>query len=63
VLHCGRFLPQKCFDLEHLIPQQALRLDPDVVRSDLTIPANVRAGNLLLCKKPIRYKRNTLYEN
>lgn len=60
---CGRFLPQECFDLEHLIPQQALRRDPDAVRTNPVTPANVRAGNLLLCKKPLMHKGNTVYGN
>jgi len=60
---CGRFLPQECFDLEHLIPQQALKADPDNVRSNPETPANVRAGNLLLCKKPLIYKGAKAYNN
>jgi hypothetical protein len=36
---CGRFLPQDDFDLEHLIPQQALKLDPSAVRMDPSTPA------------------------
>lgn len=60
---CGRFLPQEFFDLEHLIPQRALRSDPAVVRSDPATPANVRSGNLLLCKKPLLYKGSKLYGN
>jgi hypothetical protein len=53
---CGRRLPREAFDLEHLIPQQALKQDPDVVRVNPFTPANVRAGNLLLCKKPLILK-------
>ena len=30
---CGRFLPQECFDLDHLIPQQALKQDMPVLDS------------------------------
>jgi hypothetical protein len=60
---CGRFLPQECFDLEHLIPQQALKRDPDVVRANPVTPANVRAGNLLLCKKPLMHRGTTVYRN
>jgi hypothetical protein len=60
---CGRFLPQECFDLEHLIPQQALKRDPNVVRTNPVTPANVRAGNLLLCKKPLMHKGTTVYRN
>jgi hypothetical protein len=60
---CGRFLPQEWFDLEHLIPQQALRADPGNVRSNPETPANVRSGNLLLCKKPLNYKGAKAYNN
>jgi len=60
---CGRFLPQECFDLEHIIPQQALKADPASVRSNPATPANVRAGNLLLCKKPLLYKGSKVYNN
>jgi hypothetical protein len=60
---CGRFLPQECFDLEHLIPQQALKQDPDVVRANLVTPANVRAANLLLCRKSLIYKGSKIYGN
>jgi hypothetical protein len=60
---CGRFLPQECFDLEHLIPQQALKADPVEVRTNPATPANVRAVNLLLCKKPLIYKGSKVYNN
>jgi hypothetical protein len=60
---CGRFLPQEYFDLDHLIPRQALKLDPEVVRANPGTPANIRAGNLLLCKKPLKYKGTSYYEN
>jgi hypothetical protein len=60
---CGRFLPQESFDLEHIIPQQALKVDPPAVRSDPTTPTNIRAGNLLLCKQPLLYKDSKLYNN
>jgi hypothetical protein len=60
---CGRFLPQEHFDLDHLIPQQALKHDPDAVRADPTTPANTRAGNLLLCKKPLNIKGDIVYRN
>jgi hypothetical protein len=60
---CGRFLPQEFFDLEHLIPQQALREDPPTVRSNAATPSNVRSGNLLLCKKPLLYRGSKLYDN
>ncbi len=60
---CGRFLPQEYFDLEHLIPQQALRRDPNAVRINPATPVNVRAGNLLLCKKPLVHKGTKVYKN
>lgn len=60
---CGRFLPQECFDLDHLIPQQALKQDPDIIRTDPTTPANIRSGNLLLCKTPLKIKANVVYGN
>jgi hypothetical protein len=60
---CGRFLLKEDFDLEHLVPQQALRADPVEVRTNPATPANVRSGNLLLCKKPLLYKKSPLYNN
>jgi hypothetical protein len=60
---CGRFLPRECFDLEHLIPQQALKQDPEAIRTNPATPANVRGGNLLLCKKPLKYKGKMVHEN
>ena len=60
---CARLLPQECFDLEHLIPRQTLKLDPVTVRTNPSTPANIRAGNLLLCKSPLRYKGNTVHGN
>ena len=60
---CGRFLPQECFDLEHLIPRQALKRDPEIVRHNPATSANVRSGNLLLCKKPLKHRGNKVYEN
>jgi hypothetical protein len=58
---CGRFLPQEDFDLEHLVPQQALRDDPVEVRNDPATPKNVRSRNLLLCKKPLLYRNSPLH--
>jgi hypothetical protein len=60
---CGRFLPQECFDIDHLIPQQALKHDPSAVRTNPATTANTRAGNLLLCKKPLKVKRDVVYGN
>ena len=60
---CGRLLPQECFDLEHIIPQRALRVDPAAVRTNPATSANVRAGNLLLCKKPLLHRGKALSRN
>lgn len=60
---CGRFLPQECFDVEHLIPQQALRQDPAAVRANPITPANIRSGNLLLCKMRLMVRGNMIYGN
>jgi hypothetical protein len=60
---CGRFLPQGLFDLEHLIPQQAVKQDPHAVRANPETPINVRSGNLLLCKKPPLVKKRPIHNN
>lgn len=60
---CGRFLPQHEFDLEHLIPEQALKDDPVAVKSNPQTPRNIRAGNLLLCKKRLKFRGQTIYAN
>lgn len=60
---CGRFLPQEFFGLEHLVPQQALRQDPDAVQTNPETPKNVRAGNLLLCNKPLKLKGLKVFNN
>jgi hypothetical protein len=60
---CGRFLPQHSFSLEHLVPQQTLKMDPFVVRTNPATPANLRSGNLLLCSEPLLYKKSPLYNN
>jgi hypothetical protein len=60
---CGRFLTQEFFDLEHLIPQQSLKLDPVAVQANPDTPKNVRSGNLLLCKKPLQVKGPKVFNN
>jgi hypothetical protein len=60
---CGRFLAQEFFDLEHLIPQQSLKLDPVAVQLNPATPKNVRSGNLLLCKKPLLVKGHKVFNN
>ena len=60
---CGRFLPQEEFGLEHLIPQQAVKRDPATVRNNPATPVNVRSGNLLLCRKPLKHRGNVSYPN
>ncbi len=44
-----------------LVPRQALRSDPLEVRNNPATPANVRSGNLLLCRK--LYKNSPMYNN
>jgi hypothetical protein len=46
---CGRWLTFVDFSVEHIIPRQALALDPDEAKAALT--TNQRSGNILLCKK------------
>jgi hypothetical protein len=58
---CGRFLPQEHFNLEHIVPQQALADDPAEVRSRATV--NTRSGNILLCSKPLMIRGATVYKN
>lgn len=60
---CGRFLSFEDFDVEHIIPRQALDNDPKAVRENAATPKNVRAGTTLLCKKRLRYKNSRFYEN
>ena len=60
---CGRFLQREDFTLEHLIPQQALKRDPTTVRSNPDTSVNVRAGNLLLCKKPLKHNGTMIYRS
>lgn len=60
---CGRFLPREDFNIEHLIPRQTLKLDPETVRKDPETPANVRSGTFLLCKKRLLYNGKQLLNN
>jgi len=60
---CGRLLPQDSFDLEHLVPQQVVKRDPIVVKTNPVTPVNIRSGNLLLCKRPLKIKDKILYRN
>lgn len=61
---CARHLSRVDFDRDHIIPQQALKMDPRAVKDNRDTPANVRAGNLLLCKKPLKVKiEGRLVEN
>jgi hypothetical protein len=50
---CGRFLPHDDFNLEHIIPQQALADDPPEIKANPETTANTRSGNILLCRKPL----------
>jgi hypothetical protein len=59
---CGRFLPREDFDVDHLLPQQLLKLDPNAVR--IATAKNIRSKNILLCKSPLKYRNGRkLYEN
>ena len=60
---CGRFLRQKHFSLEHIIPQQVLADDPPEIRAHPLTPVNVRAGTMLLCTKPLKYGRGIVHQN
>ena len=60
---CGRFLRQTQFSLEHLIPKQALKQDPHLVKKSPDTPENIRAGNLLLCKEPLKVNGTVVYPN
>jgi hypothetical protein len=58
---CCRFLPFEHFDVEHIIPQQALADDPPEAR--VALPKNERATTILLCKKNLLIKGRELYAN
>lgn len=60
---CGRFLPKECFSLEHIIPQQTVKKDPEIVRGNPSTTTNIRSGNILLCTKPLKIKGDTIHNN
>jgi len=60
---CGRFLPKEDFDIDHMIPQQAIKCDPEEVRNNPETPANVRAGTILLCTKALHYRNSRFFNN
>jgi hypothetical protein len=60
---CGRFLPPEHFDIDHMISQRAIKCDPEEVRKNPDTPANVRAGTILLCTKPLHYRGARFYNN
>lgn len=60
---CGRFLPPEDFDVDHMISQRAIKCDPEEVRKNPETPANVRAGTILLCTKPLHYRGARFYNN
>jgi hypothetical protein len=51
---CCRFLPFEHFNVEHVIPQQALADDPAEVRA--AIPRSERSVTILLCMKELLIK-------
>ena len=57
---CGRFLKEDDFSLEHLVPQQVIKRDPEIIRAAHS--KNTRARNLLLCQKPLMFKGRRFYE-
>src|SRR5258708_36762808 len=60
---CGGFLPTEDFDIDHMISQRAIKCDPEEVRKNPDAPANVRAGTILLCTKPLHYRGARFYNN
>ena len=60
---CGRFLPPEHFDVDHMISRRAVKCDPEEVRKNPATPANVRAGTILLCTKPLHYRGARFYSN
>jgi hypothetical protein len=59
---CGRFLSYEDFNLEHIIPQQALADDPIEIKSNPETTANARSGVILLCMKRLLIKER-IYNN
>lgn len=51
---CCRPLSYDEFSVEHIVPRQALALDPPEARANVT--QNERAGITLLCRRPLVYK-------
>jgi hypothetical protein len=49
--HAGAFFPQ------------AVKCDPEEVRKNPETPANVRAGTILLCTRPLHYRGARFYNN
>jgi hypothetical protein len=60
---CGRFLPAEYFDVDHMIPRLTIKCNPEEVRNNPETPANVRAGTILLCTKPLHYRGARFYNN
>lgn len=58
---CCRFLTSEHFNIEHVIPQQALADDPAEVR--IAIPRNERSATTLLCKRELLIKGKKVYDN
>jgi hypothetical protein len=60
---CGRFLPFEEFNLEHIVPKQALADDPIQVRINPEAPINARSELTLLCTKQLNIIGHTAYNN
>lgn len=60
---CCRFLPFEEFNVEHIVPRQALADDPVEVRINPESPTNARSELTLLCTKHLTVKGRTVYNN
>lgn len=58
---CLRRLQRKDFNIEHVIPRQAVREDPPEIRA--TVPTNARSTLLLLCNKRLRVTSTIVVKN
>lgn len=58
---CGRWLDYDDFTLEHIIPQQSLKDDPDLVKN--RVFKNIRSGLTLLCNKPLIFNGRRVHNS
>jgi hypothetical protein len=60
---CGRMKPSDQFTIEHILPQNTVKLDPEAVRDpafETHVPKDTRAQTTLLCGSPLLLN-GTLY--